>query len=549
MKNKSLKSLWIIIIIAALLVAVVLILGNQSFIATEKVAFNEFNQRQLVLAREAAGVVESFFDNLVADPMFEIATDENYPAPSGQFAGVVLSTLKLDAMTQKFVAPIQASARGHEFLIDDEHDVLWSPDSSLSGKNDLAASEGVPPFQQTVERMNSGNIDTAKYSYYKFEDIFGAYTKDETEQKLIDSAPIHLGKDLWAVGLWAPKEDARQLIQAAYSRQLFVVGLTILIILLGSFIALFVSYRFGKSLEKEVETKVGELRESEDRYRRLVELSPDAIGIHSEDKIVFMNSAGVELFGAESREQLIGKSVWDFVPPENREIVKERYRQMREEGTQLPPIEQRFIRLDGTYVDVEVSATSFVYKGKPAMQTLFHDITERKQAEDTLQAAYAFLQSIIDGVAHPIMVIDADYRVKMMNRAAREFSYGGIASSEPVYCYQVSHQCEAPCSGSEHPCPMEQVRQSGQPVTVVHQHYQANGEPRFVEIVASPLWEADGTFQGIIESIRDVTNRQEAKEMLAQQAQGLIHAEDELGQFANKVVKSLQDFFGKLPSD
>jgi PAS domain-containing protein len=147
------------------------------------------------------------------------------------------------------------------------------------------------------------------------------------------------------------------------------------------------------------------------------------------------------------------------------------------------------------------------------------------------------------------MVIGADYRVKMMNRAAREFSIGDIVASEPVYCYQVSHQCEAPCSGIEHPCPMEQVRQSGQPITVVHQHFQANGEPRFVEIVASPLWEADGTFQGIIESIRDVTDRQEAEEVLAQQGQGFVLADDELGQFANKVVKSLQDFFGKLPPD
>jgi PAS domain S-box-containing protein len=336
------------------------------------------------------------------------------------------------------------------------------------------------------------------------------------------------------------------LIRSAYLQQLFVVGLSILIILLGASLALFMSYRTSKFLEKEVEIRVGELRESEDRYRQLVELSPDAIGVQSEDKIVFMNGAGAKLFGVESPEQLIGKSVWDFVLPEKREIVKERYRQMREKEMKVPPIEQRFIRFDGTDVDVEVVATPFTYKGRPAIQAIFRDITERKQAEEALKAAHAFQQSIIDGVAHPILVIGADYRVKLMNRAAREFSYGDIDTSEPVYCYQVSHQREEPCNGIEHPCPMERVRQSGQPVTVIHQHYQANGEPRFVEIIASPLWGADGTFQGIIESIRDITDRKRAKEALAQQAQGLADSDDELEQFAHNVVKSLQDFFMKL---
>ena len=170
-----------------------------------------------------------------------------------------------------------------------------------------------------------------------------------------------------------------------------------------------------------------------------------------------------------------------------------------------------------------------------------------KAPEEILKAAYEFQQSIIDGVAHPIMVIGADYQVKLMNRAAREFSGEDIDVSKPVFCYQVSHQHQAPCIGTDHPCPMEQVRQSGQPVTVIHQHYQANGEPRFVEVVASPLWGADGIFQGIIESVRDITERQSAEKMLTQQAQALSQADDELEQFAFKVVKSLQDFFGKLP--
>jgi len=137
-----------------------------------------------------------------------------------------------------------------------------------------------------------------------------------------------------------------------------------------------------------------------------------------------------------------------------------------------------------------------------------------------LEAARAFQQAIIDGVADSILVIGTDYRVRMMNRAAREFS-SGVVSSESPLCYQISHQRDTPCKGPQYPCPLEQVRESGQQVTVVHEHYRAGGERRFSEIIASPLWGADGTFQGIIECIRDITERKQVEETLRRYAERL----------------------------
>jgi PAS domain S-box-containing protein len=625
-------------------VAIILIIGYQSFKAIEKAAFDEFNQRQLVLAREATGGLELYFENLASDmralarlpeiqqfdeiptrremqymlyelepwgvndiavldadgvvkynavahqlegvdfswrnyfqeareltsgdtyivefiefkgveagqkgvlvaaPMFETTADGNPASPSGQFAGVVVSTLKLDTITQKFITPIQASEDGHAFLIDDEYNVLWAPDNSLFGKNLLEAAGGFPTFQQIVEKMASGNAGTSEYLYYKFENDAGRYTEDE-EESLIAYAPIRLGEELWSVGVWAPKEDARQLVRSAYFQQLVVVGLSVLIIFLGSAHSLAVSLRMNKFLKKEVELKSGALHESEDRYRKLVELSPDAIAVQSQDKIIFMNGAGAELFGAENPEQLIGKSVWDFVLPEYREIVKARYRQLRGDGIIVPPIEQKFVRLDGTLVDVEVVATSLIYEGKPAIQAIFHDITRRKQVERALEAAYSVQQAIIDGITEPTTVIGADYQVKLMNCAAREFSIGDAVASEPLYCYQISHQREVPCKGIEHPCPMERVRELGQPITVVHKHYHATGEERFVELTASPIWGADGTFQGIVETVRDITDRMSIEETLTQQEKEWGRSDDELEEFTHKVARSLQDFFTKL---
>lgn len=134
------------------------------------------------------------------------------------------------------------------------------------------------------------------------------------------------------------------------------------------------------------------LRESEKRYRRLVELSPDAIAVHSEGKIVFVNTAGAKLLGAASPEQLIGKPVIDVVHPDYRQIVKERIRKMMEERKEAPLIEEKFIKLDGSVIDVEVAAAPITYRGKPAVQVVIRDITERKKMEEALKERLAELE-------------------------------------------------------------------------------------------------------------------------------------------------------------
>ncbi len=166
-----------------------------------------------------------------------------------------------------------------------------------------------------------------------------------------------------------------------------------------------------------------------------------------------------------------------------------------------------------------------------------------------MEATHTYQQSVIDGVPDPIMVIGADYGIKLMNRAARQFSPGGMDTSKPLFCYQVSHHREAPCKGMGHPCPLEQVRESSQPVTVVHEHYQADGEQCFVEIVAAPLWAADGTFEGIIESMRDVTERVRAQAALQQYAERLRALSARLAEVAEaerqRLARELHDQVGQ----
>ena len=163
------------------------------------------------------------------------------------------------------------------------------------------------------------------------------------------------------------------------------------------------------------------LRESEERYRRLVELSFDVIAIHRGGKIVYINAAGAELFGASSPEEVIGKTLLDFVHPDYLETAEARMLRTSK-GTIAPLIEEKLIRLDETSVDAEVVEVPITYQGQPAVQVVARDITERKRGEEEIHSLSQFRERIIDNANVWLNVLDEKRNVLVWNKAAEEIS-------------------------------------------------------------------------------------------------------------------------------
>lgn len=138
---------------------------------------------------------------------------------------------------------------------------------------------------------------------------------------------------------------------------------------------------------------------------------------------------------------------------------------------------------------------------------IIDDVTERKKADRVIAAERSFLQTVVDGVVDPTFVIGLDYKIRLMNKAASSYLPKDMEWDTNLYCYQVSHHQDTPCDGTDHPCPLQQVRETGQAATVVHQHHMSDGEMRSFELLASPLWDESGNLTGIIESARDITDR------------------------------------------
>ena len=109
-------------------------------------------------------------------------------------------------------------------------------------------------------------------------------------------------------------------------------------------------------------------------------LALDLIGIQVEGKLVFINTAGATLLGATCPEQLIGKSLLDFVHPDYRDTAKAKVWQMLKEGVDASPCKEKWVRLDGTEIEVEVVVTPLIYKNRLAFQFIAQDITEYKHS-------------------------------------------------------------------------------------------------------------------------------------------------------------------------
>jgi len=144
--------------------------------------------------------------------------------------------------------------------------------------------------------------------------------------------------------------------------------------------------RFIAAHQTETERQEAEkaLRESEERYRRLVEMSPEAIALYCEEKFVYLNAAGARLLGAKHPQELIGRSIWDVAHPDYVEVVKQRVGQVERQLQQSPLLEQKLIRLDGEVRDVEIAGIPSTYQGKVATQIVMRDITDRKRDQEQL---------------------------------------------------------------------------------------------------------------------------------------------------------------------
>ncbi|WP_240620383.1 GGDEF and EAL domain-containing protein [Peribacillus acanthi] len=130
---------------------------------------------------------------------------------------------------------------------------------------------------------------------------------------------------------------------------------------------------------------ITEQRESEDRYRSLVEMSPDIIAVIRKEIIEYINEAGSKLVGETGTGNIIGQHIGKYVTMETINEIQSLFRTKDSNYFEKIRMERQAIKVDGSTIDVEFSAMPILYGGRHAMQVIGRDITERKKAEKTIQ--------------------------------------------------------------------------------------------------------------------------------------------------------------------
>lgn len=150
-----------------------------------------------------------------------------------------------------------------------------------------------------------------------------------------------------------------------------------------------------ESLGDEVRQRIAAekaLKESEEKYRHLIEVSPEAVCLVVDEKIEYSNTAALKLIGAENFEDFNGRSVWDFVRANSAGIVRNDIEDIIKRNKKIPSREITLVRMDGMPVEVEISAVGLWQQGKPGILAVFHDITERKRIQEQTRMTNVLLE-------------------------------------------------------------------------------------------------------------------------------------------------------------
>jgi PAS domain S-box-containing protein len=253
------------------------------------------------------------------------------------------------------------------------------------------------------------------------------------------------------------------------------------------------------------------LRESEEKYRRVVQDSIDGILIAQGLEMKFVNPALLKMFGCQSEEEMVGHPFTDFIPPEYRELLVERG-YAREKGQDEPEqYEYKALRKDGSEFHAEISVTRITYQGKPARQGIVRDVSKRKAAEQALRESEERYRSLVETSPDAIILSDLNTNIIMVNeRAVRLLRYD---NAEEVIGTN-SLEFIAPEDRQRAAENTLRTLQTGTTQSVEYTLLRKDGTSFPAELSASSIVDAQGRPQAFTGVVRDITERKRAEQAL-----------------------------------
>jgi PAS domain S-box-containing protein len=250
-------------------------------------------------------------------------------------------------------------------------------------------------------------------------------------------------------------------------------------------------------------------RESEKRYRQLVQGSPNPVYVEQDDEIIYANDALVELLNADTQSDVLGINPREYVHPEFTDLAHERFQALKQ-GESIDRLEGKIVTRDGETKHVEVTGTPITWDGEPARQIHHIDITERKQSERELNRVKNRYQTYVENGSDIISVVTED----------GDFEYNS-PSIERILGYSTDELYGENAFDLIHVEDREDVVQQfaemidspeGTTETVEFRFQDADGEWVWVESVGSSHRSTE--VGGYVINSRDITDRKEQEREL-----------------------------------
>jgi PAS domain S-box-containing protein len=298
------------------------------------------------------------------------------------------------------------------------------------------------------------------------------------------------------------------------------------------------SPQVGKNLQAE-ETKTMEeaLKKSEAKFRIIFEggndakffnsLSPEGLGPFEE-----VNETACRYLGY-SKEELLQMTPLDIGGEESQEVVPGLIERLKKDGKAT--FETVHFHKNGTPIPVEINTSVLGIDNRTMLLSIARNISDRKERENEIKKQNTFLTTILDSLAYPFYVVDAeDYIIKVAN-AASGLTVGNT-------CHQETHNSPVPCNLNGEECPIERVKKTKKSVVVEHVHLDRDNNPRTYEVHGHPILDEKGNVVQMIEYCLDISERKEMERQLIHR----IEMEELINRISTSFIRNKPDEFNKL---
>ncbi|MCL5103277.1 MAG: EAL domain-containing protein [Armatimonadetes bacterium] len=387
-----------------------------------------------------------------------------------------------------------------------------------NGKPYCLASVGQAEFNSLAGMdMSAVPLDVNSFSSPKA--FVAGPLKDSSGIWVTGLSPIRDPHTKRAIAFLAMDVNAAELHHEAAEHRLNAIAITLLLCV--------VSIAFFAIMQNRQEY-AAQIAASENRYRSLVEGSPNCIALFDQEgRITTINQAGCDHTGWTEAD-LVGRKFREIWPEDAVGMVDNAIEQVLH-GARYS-FEASRLDMEGKVATCYVVLNPIVdANGKVRRFVgISIDVTERRQAEERLSETMQTLESVAQGITDCVTLITRDLRIIWANRAFQEQT--GYESGELLggYCYKVTHHLDKPCEPPHDSCPVAEVIKTGRPASAVHTHFDKSGQEIYVEVTVYPIKDHKDEIVQFVHLTKDITERRRAEAHLRIQTSAINSASNQI---------------------